>query len=106
VRRNHWLSLHEAAREKYQDSGGETRYPFYGRDFGYEVDYMIELGLQPGDRCFAAYRIEALPATHAAATVLRRWLKRGTTGESDASAGSSQLFFQQFDEEAIIEMRD
>ena len=40
------------------ETGSETRFPFYGRDYGYEVDYMLELGLQPGDRCSASYRLE------------------------------------------------
>ena len=25
----------------------------------FQVDYMLELGLQPGDRCFAEYRLQA-----------------------------------------------
>ncbi|OLQ04518.1 hypothetical protein AK812_SmicGene12354 [Symbiodinium microadriaticum] len=72
VRRQQLLAEVEAARVRYRDTGSETRFPFYGRDFGYEVDYMLELGLQPGDRCFAEYRLQALPFTHACAVALRR----------------------------------
>ncbi|CAE7479433.1 unnamed protein product [Symbiodinium natans] len=74
VRRKRLWAEMEAARVRYRDTGSETRFPFYGRDWGYEVDYMLELGLQPGDRCFAEYRLEALPLTHACAVALRRRL--------------------------------
>lgn len=58
-------------RRRYVETGSETRFPFYGKDYGYEaeaqfwagfpeVDYMLELGLQSGDRCSASYRLEAL----------------------------------------------
>ena len=89
-RRQQLLAQTEAARVRYRETGSETRYPFYGRDWGYEVDYMLELGLQPGDRCFAAYRLQALPWTHACAVALRRRLR-----------GSENFGC---DEEAVIEL--
>ncbi|CAJ1364584.1 unnamed protein product, partial [Effrenium voratum] len=89
VRRRQLLAQYEAMRVRYVETGSETRFPFYGRDFGYEVDYMIELGLQQGDRCSALYRLEALPVTHALAVVWKRF-------RSPASA----------DEEAVVELKD
>ncbi|CAE7942924.1 unnamed protein product [Symbiodinium sp. KB8] len=52
---------------------------------------MLELGLQPGDRCFAEYRLQALPFTHACAVALRR--------RSAAHSGKYRC-----DEEAVIEL--
>lgn len=89
LRRNQGLAKYREMRRRYVETGSETRFPFYGRDFGYEVDYMLELQLQPGDRCQASYSLEALPMTHAAVLAWNRW------SEPDSA-----------DEEAMIELVD
>ena len=48
LRRKQVLSRYEEMKRRYVETGSETRFPFYGRDFGYEVDYMLELQLQAG----------------------------------------------------------
>mmetsp|Transcript_29650 Transcript_29650/g.66790 ORF Transcript_29650/g.66790 Transcript_29650/m.66790 type:complete len:173 (+) Transcript_29650:51-569(+) len=81
VRRQQLLAKVEAARTRYRDTGSETRFPFYGRDFGYEVDYLLELGLQPGDQCHATYNLPALPLTHALAVAVQRWMSKADCDE-------------------------
>ena len=72
LRRSQGLARYREMKRRYSETGSETRFPFYGRDFGYEVDYMLELQLQPGDRCLASYSLEALPVTHAAVLTWKR----------------------------------
>eukprot|EP00747_Dinoflagellata_sp_TGD_P187399 gnl/TRDRNA2_/TRDRNA2_45037_c0_seq1.p1 gnl/TRDRNA2_/TRDRNA2_45037_c0~~gnl/TRDRNA2_/TRDRNA2_45037_c0_seq1.p1 ORF type:complete len:190 (-),score=23.06 gnl/TRDRNA2_/TRDRNA2_45037_c0_seq1:59-628(-) len=72
-RRLNLLGKYEEVRQRYRESGGESRFPFYGRDFGYDVDYMIELGLDAGDKCQARFKPEVLHAHHAAALIAWRW---------------------------------
>uniref|UniRef100_A0A7S4SVQ7 Uncharacterized protein n=1 Tax=Alexandrium monilatum TaxID=311494 RepID=A0A7S4SVQ7_9DINO len=91
------LQAHEDIRARYRDSGAETRLPFYGRDHGYEVDYMMELGLETGDVCRVTYCLAALHAPHAAAAALERW-RRERAGVPEAQPPC--------DEEAVVEVRD
>lgn len=81
LRRKQVLSRYEEMKRRYVETGSETRFPFYGRDFGYEVDYMLELQLQAGDRCLAAYSIEVLPLTHAAVLMWQRKVLVSTVDE-------------------------
>ncbi len=81
LRRKQVLSRYEEMKRRYVETGSETRFPFYGRDFGYEVDYMLELQLQDGDRCFATYSIEVLPLTHAAVLMWQRKVLVSTVDE-------------------------
>eukprot|EP00928_Gymnodinium_smaydae_P014483 TRINITY_DN15314_c0_g1_i2.p1 TRINITY_DN15314_c0_g1~~TRINITY_DN15314_c0_g1_i2.p1 ORF type:complete len:255 (-),score=54.22 TRINITY_DN15314_c0_g1_i2:115-849(-) len=87
----------EEVLERYRESGSESRYPFYGRDHGYEVDYMIELDLQAGDLCHTSFRIETLPLPSALALAAARWRRR-SDGAKDVA--------DWIDEVATIEIKD
>mmetsp|Transcript_43012 Transcript_43012/g.92228 ORF Transcript_43012/g.92228 Transcript_43012/m.92228 type:complete len:181 (-) Transcript_43012:14-556(-) len=91
------LMRYEAGKLHYEESGGESRYPFYGRDHGYEVDYMLELELQEGDRILATYRPAALHPWQAAALQYVRWREGRAFDDSCRFKGS-------YDEEAVIEV--
>eukprot|EP00933_Yihiella_yeosuensis_P043805 TRINITY_DN38785_c0_g1_i1.p1 TRINITY_DN38785_c0_g1~~TRINITY_DN38785_c0_g1_i1.p1 ORF type:complete len:220 (-),score=34.34 TRINITY_DN38785_c0_g1_i1:24-596(-) len=93
------LQRYEALKVHYHDSGAATRFPFYGRNEHYEIDYMIELGLQQGDQCYARYRLQALPLTNVIALLMWRRLSGRSSG---LVAGSPELC----DEEATIEVVD
>lgn len=97
------MARYREMKRRYSETGSETRFPFYGRDFGYEVDYMLELQLQPGDRCLASYSLEALPVTHAAVLTWKRTTRSFATGSygSNRSNGSNDY---DIDEEAVIEV--
>ena len=103
LRRSQGLARYREMKRCYSETGSETRFPFYGRDFGYEVDYMLELQLQPGDRCLASYSLEALPVTHAAVLTWKRTTRSFATGSygSNRSNGSNDY---DIDEEAVIEV--
>ena len=90
LRRSQGLARYAEMKRRYVETGSETRFPFYGRDSGYEVDYMLELQLQAGDHCHASYSIEALPVTHAAVLTWRRYCRQ----------------FPDDDEEAVVEVVD
>ena len=45
-RRKKILATFNDAKQHYVDSGSDSRYPFYGRSHGYEIDYMIEFGVR------------------------------------------------------------
>eukprot|EP00435_Cladocopium_sp_Y103_P043966 s1417_g12.t1 len=94
LRRSQGLARYREMKRRYSETGSETRFPFYGRDFGYEVDYMLELQLQAGDRCHASYSLEALPLTHAAVLI---WKRKFATGSKRKEG---------IDEEAVIEVVD
>ena len=100
LRRSQGLARYREMKRRYSETGSETRFPFYGRDFGYEVDYMLELQLQPGDRCLASYSLEALPLTHAAILTWKRSMRRfsGSYGPYGSNPSND------IDEEAVIEV--
>eukprot|EP00445_Apocalathium_hangoei_P005642 CAMPEP_0203863954 /NCGR_PEP_ID=MMETSP0359-20131031/14473_1 /ASSEMBLY_ACC=CAM_ASM_000338 /TAXON_ID=268821 /ORGANISM="Scrippsiella Hangoei, Strain SHTV-5" /LENGTH=192 /DNA_ID=CAMNT_0050781593 /DNA_START=23 /DNA_END=601 /DNA_ORIENTATION=- len=100
LRRGALLADFERGRRRYVDSGGESRYPFYGRDHGYEVDYFIELGLEPGDRLFAAYRPSVLCLPHAATLLAWRRFRGATPADHPTCHGASRGW----DEEGVIEV--
>lgn len=99
----HQLRLkYEDVKRRYRETGAESRFPFYGRDTGYEVDYFIELGLNQGDVCHATYNLRALPLQHAAAAALSRWLHELGTNPTNGSSFETHAY----DEEAFVEIVD
>eukprot|EP00929_Paragymnodinium_shiwhaense_P074891 TRINITY_DN38306_c0_g1_i1.p3 TRINITY_DN38306_c0_g1~~TRINITY_DN38306_c0_g1_i1.p3 ORF type:complete len:219 (-),score=50.59 TRINITY_DN38306_c0_g1_i1:316-972(-) len=87
-RRQGLLQDYEVLLERYRDTGSDSRFPWYGRDWGYEVDYFIELGLDAGDVLRLRYNIAALPPHQAAALAVVRWY-RSLGGSMATSPGSS-----------------
>merc|ERR1712196_46176 len=73
VKRAQLLAAYGAKHERYCESGAESRFPFYGKDDGYEVDYFVEVGLEPGSICQATYDVSTLAPPLAAAVLFYRW---------------------------------
>eukprot|EP00927_Polykrikos_kofoidii_P079447 TRINITY_DN76229_c0_g1_i1.p1 TRINITY_DN76229_c0_g1~~TRINITY_DN76229_c0_g1_i1.p1 ORF type:complete len:261 (+),score=12.39 TRINITY_DN76229_c0_g1_i1:57-785(+) len=97
-RRHYIRSDREEISARYRDTGAESRFPFYGRDSGYEVDYMIELGLDHGDVCQVRYDLARLHASHAAVAALFRWRRSAAAGGGGSDADDV------FDEVATVEV--
>merc|ERR1711865_529921 len=88
IQRWQFLQLDKRRREHYCLSGAEGRFPYYGKDTDYEVDYFIEIGLEPKAICYARFHFTALHVPQAAALLAWRW-----------STSSP------YDEEAAVELR-